>query len=126
MTTVHQVRAGAVVLALVSCAGSACRQKADAPQIIALEGRAEKIDVRQHRITATYYSEKRGEEVVGAAEITPETEILINGVVATLEDVREGDPIRGDVRIEKRGDERTMVVLKMYIDRPRALTPPTP
>jgi hypothetical protein len=38
---------------------------------------------------------------------------------AKLEDVRERERVRGEVRIEKENDKKRQIALKIYIDRPK-------
>ena len=47
---------------------------------------------------------------------------MIDGTVSSLKDLREGERVRGEVRIDKKGDERIHTVLKLTIERPRAAT----
>ncbi|MHC4698137.1 MAG: hypothetical protein ACYTFA_15495 [Planctomycetota bacterium] len=42
---------------------------------------------------------------------------MINGVVAQLRDIREGERVRGEVRIDKKGSKKERIALKIYIDR---------
>lgn len=99
---------------------SGCRNDKPGFEVIALEGKIETIDIRSDgtgEISVLYYSEKQKEEIIGTGLVTPETEILINGAVARLADLREGDRVRGQVRVEKKGKERKQIALKIYVDR---------
>ena len=120
--TIHIPRsawlAGVVAVLLVP----GCREEEPSFEILALEGRIEAIDQtsdREGQISVLYYNEKRKEDVIGTGLITPETEIMINGALATLADLREGDRVRGNVRVEKKGGERRQIALKIYVDRPK-------
>ena len=53
--------------------------------------------------------------------ITILSEIIINGVVSKLEEIKEGERIRGEVRVEKKEGERRQVALKIYVDRATAV-----
>lgn len=88
--------------------------------IVDLEGTVEKvrkIDADTTEITVRYYNENKA-EMVGSGLITPETEIVIDGVLSKAGDIREGEPISGQVRIEKDGQQRRMVAIKINISRP--------
>ena len=50
-----------------------------------------------------------------------ETESMINGAIAKLTDLREGDRIRSEVRVDKKNKKKTPTALKIYVDR--ATTP---
>lgn len=102
--------------------GSGCRENEPGFEVITLEGKIEKIERTSDvigEISVLYYSEKHGQEMIGLGLITTETEIMINGAVAKLRDLREGDHVRGEVRVEKKGGEKKQVALKIYVDRPK-------
>ena len=101
-----------------------CRKEAPTTEVMTLEGKVEKIKLTSEEtgeLSVSYYSEKHGQEVVGTGLVTRETEIVVNGVVAKLADLREGERVRGEVRIEKRGGKKQQIVLKIYVDRPKPL-----
>lgn len=118
------IRAGLIV----SLAGGAvllplgCKEREQRPEIVALEGKVEKVEITSAdggRITVSYYSEKQKQTVVGVGMVTKETEIMINGAVSTLKDLKEGDRVRGQVRVDKVGDKKTQTVLKIAVERPK-------
>ncbi|MBI1826425.1 MAG: hypothetical protein HY287_11540 [Planctomycetes bacterium] len=100
-----------------------CRDKAEGPAVFPLEGKVEKVELNSPdnsgKITVSYYNEKQRQEVSGTALLTHDTEVMINGAVGTLRDIRQGEKIRGEVRIDKKGGERIQTVLKIRIDRPK-------
>ncbi len=105
---------------LLACPG--CSDDKNDFEVISLEGKVEKITISASQtgeISVRYYSEKHKQEIVGKGQITKETEIQINGVVARLEDIREGDQIRGEVRVEKKGGTKKQIALKIFVDRPK-------
>lgn len=109
---------GAVVLLGIGAPG--CRQAEDEADILTLQGKIEKVDAKPDgtgTVTISYYNEKHGEEMVGTGEISRETEIMVNGVMAGIGDLRVGDQARGEVRINKRGKERRQIALKIYVER---------
>lgn len=104
------------------CGG--CKKKDPDFDVISLEGKVEKIELSDTGtgfITLVYFSEKHGQEMVGKGKVTAETEILINGAAAKLSDVRVGDRVRGEVRVDKAGDEKKQTALKIYIDRAKPI-----
>ena len=110
----------ALVLLAVVQPGIGCREKAPSFDILTLEGKVEKVDVGPNgtgKITVVYFSEKRNQDIVGTASVNRNNEIMINGAVATLEAVRVGEHVRGEVRIEKKGKDKIQTALKIYIDR---------
>lgn len=105
-----------------SLAGAGCNEDKEAFEVVPLEGKIEAITSNGDgtgELTVSYYSDKHKQEVSGTGRVTKETEVLINGVVARLEDLREGEHVRGDVRIDKKGDSKTRTVLRIHVDRPK-------
>jgi hypothetical protein len=105
-------------LVLASLPG--CRKQDPGFEIITLEGTIERIKQTGEdsgEITVVYYSEKHKQDMAGTGLVTRETEIMINGAIASLKDLREGDRVRGEVRIEKKGSERNQVAMKINVTR---------
>jgi len=97
-----------------------CKKNEESIKVQSLQGKVERIEIYPDgtgKITVLYFSEKDNQEITGTGLVTKETEILINGSVAALTDIREGERVRGEVRIAKKGDKRIQVALKIYIDR---------
>ena len=109
---------GVVLPATLFVAG--CGEKAPKPEVVTLSGKIERIERttdESGRITVVYYSEQHQQEMSGTGIVTKETEVMINGAIAKLRDLREGDRVTGDVRVEKSGKERKQVALKIHADR---------
>lgn len=105
---------------LVSLPG--CKEKDSGISTMTLEGKIETIERTSDstgKITVLYYSEKQGQDILGEGLVTNETEIMVNGVVSALKDLREGDRVSGHVRIERRGESRVQTALKISVDRPK-------
>jgi len=117
----HRMFVVALPLLIVACLSiPGCSKQAEGPEIITLEqAKIEKIDVGGSKLTVSYFSEKRDEWVSGVGMVTPETEIMINGVVAKLGDLKVGERIHGQVRVDKKNDKRIQTALKIYVDRPK-------
>lgn len=110
----------ATLIVLLACPG--CRDDKDDFEVIPLQGKVLEVSPESDdtgRITVSYYSEKHEQEIEGTGEITAETEILINGVVARLRDIREGERISGEVRVEKKGGKKRLIALKIHVNRPK-------
>lgn len=115
---------GLLVLTLLG--GLACRQQKPSVQIIPLEGKVEKVDVKPDgtgTITILYFNEKEGQEMADAGEVTRETEIMINGAAATLKDIQVGERVRGEVKVEKVGAQRRKTALKINVERALGAAP---
>lgn len=114
------------VLVLGVILGTGCSKEDDSYDVLQLAGKVEELEVNPDgtgSITVLYYSERQQQDVLGTGEVTPETEIVINGVVGKLEDVRLGEQVRGEVRVEKDGDARRQIALKIYVDRAEPAAP---
>jgi transcription termination factor Rho len=113
-----------LAFALAALASPGCRRNDPGFELVSLEGTIEEIKRNREgtgEITVLYFSEKHGREMLGTGLVTSETEIMINGAVAKLDDLREGDRIRGDVRVDGKQGEKRRVALKIYVDRPTPL-----
>ena len=123
--TWHRLRAGMIIMLLaVVFLVPGCRTDDEGVKVESLEGKVEKIVLNRDgtgEITVAYFSEKHNQDVTGTGMVTKETEIMINGVVATLGDIREGERVRGEVRIEKIGGKKVKTALKINIDRPKPI-----
>lgn len=113
---------GLVCLSVWLAVFSGCKEKDPGFKFITLDGKIETVErTSDHTgsISVLYYSEKQGQDILGNGMITKDTEIIINGVISTLKDLREGDRVRGEVRIEKRGNQRIQTAIKISVDRPK-------
>lgn len=105
----------------VICGG--CGEKQQPPEILSLEGKVEKIERTTDttgKITVSFFSEKQKQEMTGTALVSEQTEIMIDGAIAKLKDLREGERIRGEVRVEKKEGKKVQNVLKINVDRPKS------
>lgn len=117
-TAMHFVMAAALSGVLFGPAG--CRKDEPSFEVLSLEGRIEKVDVATDgtgSVSVLYYNEKQKQDVIGVGVVTPETEIMINGALGKLSDLRAGDRIRGEVRVEGKGADRKQIAIKIRIDR---------
>jgi hypothetical protein len=103
------------------CGG--CGEKEQQAEIITLEGKVAKIDRTSDttgKVTVLYFSEKQKQDMTGTAQVAKETEIMIDGAAATLKDLREGDHVRGEVRVDKQRGKKVQTIVKMHVDRPKS------
>ena len=114
-----------ILLALLPVLGGGCAEKQQQAEIFSLEGKIEKIELTSDTtgmIKVAYFSEKHKQERSDTAQVTKETEIMIDGAAATLKDLRDGDRVRGEVRVEKNGGKKVQSVLKIHVERPKSGT----
>lgn len=114
-----------ILLALLPVLGGGCGEKQKQAEIISLEGKVEKIERTSDttgKITVVFFSEKQQQEKTGTAQVTKETEIMIDGAAAILKDLHDGDRVRGEVRVEQKGGKKDPVqtVLKIHVERPKS------
>jgi hypothetical protein len=109
-----------LILATLLLPLGGCGEKESAPELVTLEGKIEKIERtsdKAGKVTVVYYNERQKQEMTGSGSVTAETEIMIDGAVATLADLREGERVRGDVRVEKKGGKKIQTIVKIVADR---------
>lgn len=109
------IAAGISALLLTS---PGCREK-DKTEILSLKGRIEKIKRTTEttgEITVRFFHEKQNQELVGTAEITPETRIEKNGAPATFQDLQDGSAVKGQVRVEKVAGQRKFTAMLIQLD----------
>jgi len=108
---------------VVPLTAGGCGDNDSPPEIITLEGKIEKIERttdKTGKVTVVYYSDKQKQEIPGTAQVTAETEIMIDGAVAILKDLKEGDRVSGEVRVEKKGGKKVQSIVKIHADRTKA------
>ncbi len=109
-------------LLVASVAPTGCSKQSSGPEVLTLKGKIESIDRRSDQtgtITVRYYNESQKQEVLGTGLVTEETEVLIDGVAGSFADLREGDQVRGEVRVEKKGKQRIQTAIRIRVERPR-------
>lgn len=109
-------------MALTLLLAAGCKQKDAEFEVLSLSGTIEKIEPNTQdqdtgRIAVRYRTEKRPDEQVGHGQITRETEIIINGALAKLGDLKTGETIRAEVRVQKGAEGQTPFVLRIRVDR---------
>ena len=117
------IRRSSVVLFLgLMCSGAwllpGCAEEAPKRKYRVLEGTAEKIDLKTGQVSMNYFSKKRNEELAVEGRITDETEVLINGRLARLEDIRPQEHVRVTGYKEGKGANALVVVTRVEIERP--------
>ncbi len=109
-----------LVLAIAALSGCAKKEREEDKRN--LEGTIEAIDPSGGFVTVS--TEIHGREVQADVKVTHDTEILIDGALAKLQDVRVGEKAVGVVKIIKEGDKREYVALRVSIDRAEPIVAP--
>jgi hypothetical protein len=103
---------------------SGCREKRESTTVRELVGTVEEIDLNARKVKVKAYIEKHEAYETFLVDVTDETEILINGSLATLKDVREGERAEGRVRVTKHEGKTQLTALAVSIERGEVLAAP--
>ncbi len=104
--------------------GAGCAEDKDEPNIEEVVGTVESIDLAKKRVMVRTYREKRETYETFPVYVTDETEILINGALADMEDVKVGERAEGRIRIEREPTGTRFVALSVRLERSEVLTAP--
>lgn len=102
-------------LLIVSIHG--CRKEDREPEIRSVEGVIQNLDLANSRITLRFYNERHKRYVTVTGQATPETEIEINGVIATLQDLRIGERITAEGLVKGKGDNLEVIARTITVQR---------
>jgi len=114
--------------AALGLALAGCREDEPEFKAVTLLGTVEeieKIDASTARVEISYYSEKYNQERTDWVIVTPQTEILINGELARLDDVKIGERAEGTAIVTSEGDKRVITVKRVRIERAEPIVPAT-
>jgi len=81
------------------------------------EGRVADINQETGVFEGWFYSKKQKQEIKRPGRLDPNVEILINGVIAAVDDVRIDDKVRVEAKEIRRGSEREFIVTKVEVTR---------
>jgi hypothetical protein len=101
-----------------------CGKDDDKPEPIQREGRVASINKETGAVEMWYYSPKQRQEIKIPGRLDPHVEILINGAVASVEDVEIDDRVKVLGRTEGSGTDKHFVAVKVEIIRPISETIP--
>lgn len=96
-----------------------CRPPDAPPAVYPVEGAIERIKRLADgsgEITLTY-RDRHGVTQRGTGVVNAETEILIDGALAKLDLLREGERASGFVRVDWVGNERKLVAIQIQVSR---------
>lgn len=120
----RMIRLGAVIaLGAGFLACGACGHKDAAPEHRTIDGVAESIDPSTNQVSMRWYNQKKQQDMKVAGTVTDQTEILINGRVARLEDIKVGEKVKATGRIMKDSGATQLTVIATRIEVTRESTP---
>lgn len=88
-------------------------------------GVAESIDEQSNQVSMRWYNDRKQREEIIKGVVTDQTEVLINGCVARLVDIRVGERVKVTGRIMKEPDEGPYIATRIEVTRPDADTMPS-
>jgi hypothetical protein len=110
--------------ALLNTWALGCGGDDDKPQLIQREGRVASINKETCAVEMWYYSPKQRQEIKIPGRLDPNVEILINGAVASVDDVKIDDRVKVLGRSEGSGMDQHFVAVKVEVIRPVSETIP--
>ena len=112
-----------VVLASAFCVLAGCSEEKKKTHIEEVTGTIESIGPT--KVVVRTYSKKHNKELTFDVEVDSETEILINGSIASIRDLKVGETAFGSVRIvEKDDDTKIITAVKVRVERAEVLKAP--
>jgi len=94
-----------------------CGQEKAEPEIQTRTGTVLSIDEATGKVAMSFYHKKKQIEVTIEGTVTPQTEILINGRIAKMNEVKIGEKVTVTGRVEKDGARTRLVATKVVIER---------
>lgn len=123
--TVVRGKSLAVLLLLVSSLLVGCGKRDEEPKVGTRDGRVASYDKETGVVQMRVFDPDRKEEITIPGVLGPQVEVIVNGAVATLDDVRIDDKVRvTGIKVKENG-KRKFVVKKVEVERPMADTQPS-
>lgn len=95
-----------------------CSRDDDGPDHRIIEGTVERIDLETGAVALRFFHKRSNSQQVLEGRITKETEVLINGQVAALKDIKQNERVRVTGYKIGSGANAEMVAMKVEIERP--------
>lgn len=114
-----------VAVGLMLLAGG-CRKNKEESKAVTRDGVVTAINLDTGVVEMTVFSPKANQDIAISGTLAPDCEILVNGAVATREDVKIGDAVKVTARRIKKSDtEMSFTATKVEVNRPFAETVPS-
>jgi hypothetical protein len=94
---------------------SGCGRQADEPKHRTIEGYAESLDPATNEVAMRWYNPRTQREEVVRGVVNDETEVLINGRSARVEDIKIGSRVTVTVRIEREGGQPHYIAKRIEV-----------
>ncbi len=112
-----------LVIGLLDLTG--CRKEEDEREERTIKGTALNIDEATGKVSMRYYNKKKQITMTLEGNVTPDTEILINGRVAQLNEIKSGEQVFVTGFTEKTAGQRKLVAMKIEVQRDEWLKAPS-
>jgi hypothetical protein len=114
----QMIRTGTMVaMAAGLLAFGACGHKNTEPEHRTIEGVAESIDPSSNQVSMRWYNPRKQVDMKVVGTVTDQTEILINGRVARLEDIKLGEKVKVTGRIMKDSGSPQLIATRIEVTR---------
>jgi hypothetical protein len=110
------VCASSIVVGLAALSG--CGEKRPEREYRTIAGTAKSIDEATGKVAMIYHNKKKQLDIPVEGTITPNTEILINGRVAQLGEIKIGEQVVVTGYVERQGDDKRIIATKIEVERP--------
>jgi hypothetical protein len=114
----YRLKAPAALLLGTTLVIVGCSKKNEEPEHRQIEGTVEKLDLRTGEVAMRFFHRKTKTEQVISGIVTDQTEVLINGRIAELKDIRLKERIKVTGYRKGSGSNAQIVALKVEIERP--------
>ncbi len=111
-----------LTLSIIAVVGG-CIDEGSHRSVVSVDGHIASVDPAQGgggdmgQIGIAYQDDRGEGEIIKPAIVLRQTEIVINGVLSTLADLRAGDSMHGDFRVERNGNGKRYVALTIHVER---------
>jgi len=105
----------ALVVGLMGLAG--CREARPEREHRTISGTVTSIDEATGTVSMSFYNKKKQMEMRVEGMVTPQTEIIINGQVSKLSDVKIGEQVTVTGYVEKDRSRAKIVATRVQIER---------
>ena len=116
---------GACLLVVGLMGLTGCRKEKSEREERTIKGTALNVDEATSKVSMRYYNKKKQVSMTLEGTVTPNTEILINGRVAQLGEIKSGEQVVVTGYTEKTAGQRKLVAMKVEVQRDEWLKAPS-
>ncbi len=94
-----------------------CREQRSEPKISTIKGAAESIDEATGKVAMRFIQKKNKMEITVEGTVTPQTEILINGRIAKLGEIKIGEQVTVTGYEDKEKARKRFIATRIVVER---------